>query len=275
MRNRRRSGSSPQTPRPPPWWRRQWKVLAGVLATVLTGVLTTALTGALDAGVSRVRSAVFGAPAVSLPLSATVEVNGYATCANYAVGRPPSDMPPAPADPSAFHAWATQLGGVSLSAMTLKLTLHGRSPNAVVLHGLTVTVTKRTSPPSHETYGLESGCGASVSPRIFSIGLDSATPKVRAIAGEDASGAVIPAVGFPYRISETEPEVFVIRAETDRLLVDWHLGLRWSSDGRDGELVINDRGRDFRIAPRPQGIHPNWVYNRGDIPGSPVGWVRI
>ena len=55
---------------------------------------------------------------------------------------------------------------------------------------------------------------------------------------------------FPYQVSATEPEVFLIIGEVTRSDVTWVAELSWVSGGRRGVTVIDDDGTPFRTAAR-------------------------
>jgi hypothetical protein len=258
------------------WWRRRWKTLATIFVAASTAALATVLTGALTAGMSYLQSVVAADPPAPLPpLTAAVEVNTLpdGRCAGYVIDRRPADMPPAPQNRDEFHRWATALGGVSAGFTSLRITLQGRSETAVVLRGLGVTVTQRTGRPRGEQYLMESGCGGAIPPRSFHIELDAKAPRVEPLARMDEKFEPIPPVGFPYRISATEPEVFLVSASAERATYDWYLDLNWSSDGRTGVVRIDDRGHVFRTASTGDELGTIYEYNVGQHRDRPSGWA--
>ncbi len=83
------------------------------------------------------------------------------------------------------------------------------------------------------------GCGGGVSTRYFTVDLDEGRPDAE--PGADQRD-------FPYKVSESDPEVLYVTASTDAHDVDWYLELEWSSGDRRGTLRVDDRGRPFRTS---------------------------
>lgn len=81
-------------------------------------------------------------------------------------------------------------------------------------------------------------------------------------------------VVFPYVVSDTDTEVFMITAYANQCDCEWYAELYWSSGGKSGEAIIDDRGRPFRTAPpgRVQDTYSydpksmRWYKNSGSCP---------
>ncbi|MFF3323515.1 helix-turn-helix domain-containing protein [Streptomyces sp. NPDC002889] len=182
----------------------------------------------------------------------------------YAVNRGPGAVPPPPAESDA-GPWARSLGAVHAGNTLVRITVQGRSDKAVVLQALRVRVTARRTPPNHNVYRMSSGCGGSITPRLFDTDLDAPRPLARSVPGND-SGEPIPAVSFPYKVSATDPEILLVTGRTVTCDCDWYLELEWSSGDRSGTIRIDDAGRPFRTS----GIRGRPVY---DYDHSSGGWV--
>ena len=83
------------------------------------------------------------------------------------------------------------------------------------------------------------GCGGGVGTKSFDIGLDSGSPTVTVKNGQR---------DFPYKVSESDPEVFYVNAHTTAHDVRWDLTLDWSSGARHGTVRIDDNGHPFRTS---------------------------
>ncbi|ESU45973.1 hypothetical protein P376_6049 [Streptomyces sp. HCCB10043] len=116
-----------------------------------------------------------------------------------------------------------------------------------MLESLRIRVVERGSPAPGRVYRMSSGCGGSLTPRMFDVDLDASRPVARSVAGND-SGEPIEAVAFPYRVSVTDPEVFLITGRTVGCDCSWVAELTWSSGGRSGTVRIDDGGRPFRTS---------------------------
>ncbi len=171
---------------------------------------------------------------------------------DYLVDRAPAAVPPPPAEADAAP-WAGALGAVHAGDTRVRITLQGRDERAVVLESLRIRVVERRPSAQGRVYRMSSGCGGSLTPRVFDVDLDAPRPVARSVAGND-SGEPIEAVSFPYLVSVTEPEVFLITGRTVGCDCDWFAELSWSSGGRSGTVRVDDGGRPFRtsgVAGRP------------------------
>ncbi|MFK0295122.1 hypothetical protein ACIQU6_32270 [Streptomyces sp. NPDC090442] len=57
-------------------------------------------------------------------------------------------------------------------------------------------------------------------------------------------------MNFPFSVSATDVEEFVITPDTGTDEVLWHLEMDWLCAGRQGTAVIDDHGRPFALYPR-------------------------
>jgi hypothetical protein len=73
-------------------------------------------------------------------------------------------------------------------------------------------------------------------PRSLDVDLAAAKPVAEPVGGAD----------FPYKVSGSDPEQFVITPVVADAQVDWRLRIRWSSGGDEGELVVDDAGKPLR-----------------------------
>ncbi|MFF2860960.1 helix-turn-helix domain-containing protein [Streptomyces rubiginosohelvolus] len=162
----------------------------------------------------------------------------------YLLDRAPAAVPPPPVEADAA-SWAGALGAVHAGETGVRITLQGRDDRAVVLESLRIRVVERSSPAGGRVYRMSSGCGGSLTPRMFDVDLDASRPVARSVAGND-SGEPIEAVAFPYRVSVTDPEVFLITGRTVGCDCSWVAELAWSSGGRSGTVRIDDGGLPFR-----------------------------
>jgi transcriptional regulator with XRE-family HTH domain len=156
----------------------------------------------------------------------------------FLVDRSPKNVPKPPPQQDAV-GWATPLNAVSANRQTVVLTVQGTGPQTVVLEDLHVRV-KRTGPPlGWNQYVMGNGCGGQVHTTAFDVSLDLGTPTATPIGGQR---------DFPYKVSETDPEVFQVAAHTSGHDVSWELELEWSSGGRHGTTRIDDNGKPFRTS---------------------------
>jgi hypothetical protein len=127
------------------------------------------------------------------------------------------------------------------------VTVTGTEQAPVILTGLKVRVIERRAPMNgtHITYGP---LGDAMFVRWMTVDLDRTPPEVTHTADErflvNGDGEVRP-VTFPFKVSGTEAEVFLIVATTKRHYCVWQGELSWSCGTNTGVAVINDGGQPF------------------------------
>lgn len=178
----------------------------------------------------------------------------------YLINRPPAEVAPPPTEEAAT-AWVAAHGAVSSGKQEVTLTVQGTGKQTVVVESLTVhTITKRT-PLAWNDYAMAYpgvGCGGKVPTRSFTVALDSVRPAVQPEAGQQ---------DFPFKVSESDPEVFHVTAEASAYDVSWSLSLAWSSGSRHGVLQVDNHGRLFRTS----GNNGRPAY---EFPLGGSGWVK-
>ncbi|MEV0381116.1 hypothetical protein [Nonomuraea sp. NPDC050643] len=235
------------------------------MAAALTAALTTYLSSALDKGFSAVTGP---------PLTSTVALNRN-PCEGAPYDYVVPSLPASPVDgggmPQSFEESAPD-GGYS----DVMITFQGKSGTAVVLHALRVEVTGRAK-AAGVSIGKVAQCGG-LEPRNLTVDLDSPAPRAVFRPGSDEAGDGKPPVRFPFRVSDSDPEVFHVFGATRTCDCRWRILIDWSSQGKKGTLVIDDHGRPFRTV----GIKdlPNYdvryddggrpVWRRGEPPPDPA-----
>ncbi|MFC0053941.1 helix-turn-helix domain-containing protein [Streptomyces actinomycinicus] len=160
---------------------------------------------------------------------------------HYLIDRPPSDVSPPPLEQDA-PAWVDVHKAVSAKEQYVTFTVQGTGKETVVLEGLSVRMAGKRSPLAWNDYAMGYpgvGCGGGVPTRSFTVALDAMRP------------APVPEAGgrnFPFKVSQSDPEVFHVLADASAYDVSWYLELSWSSGARHGTLVIDDAGRPFRTS---------------------------
>jgi hypothetical protein len=168
---------------------------------------------------------------------------------HYLVNRKAAQVPPPPNESDA-RGWVTALGGVAGQEQMLALTVQGTGKATVVLDGLHVRVVGKDVPLAWNDYAMGVGCGGGVETKSFAVDLDAGRPVTTPKAGQR---------DFPYKVSESDPEVFYVFADARAHDVSWYLELDWSSGARSGTVRIDDNGKPFRTsgnAGRPAYDYP-------------------
>ncbi|WP_105971654.1 helix-turn-helix domain-containing protein [Streptomyces geranii] len=185
----------------------------------------------------------------------TVTVNPYKwedPCGPHVlIDREPDQVPPPPNEPDA-RGWLTALGGVTAGQQLVALTVQGTGQATVVLEDLHVRVVARNEPLAWNDYQMHDGCGGGVDTKAFDVDLDDGRPLVAPRSGQR---------GFPYKVSESDPEVFYVFADARAYDVGWYLELEWSSGKRHGILRVDDNGSPFRTS--GNGGRPSYIHRNG------------
>ncbi|MFF5484060.1 helix-turn-helix domain-containing protein [Streptomyces virginiae] len=200
--------------------------------------------------------------AAGTPVKVTVRPHTWeAPCGqHYLIDKPPTQVGPPPVERDA-PAWVAAAGAVPAGEQYVTLTLQGSGKDTVVLDGLTVRTVAKRAPLPWNDYAMGYpgvGCGAGVPTRSFGVSLDSARPAVAPTEGRP---------GFPFSVTESQPEVFHILAAASAHDVSWYLELSWSSGSRHGTLAIDHNGRPFRTSGHDG--RPGFEFPLGG-----EGWVR-
>ncbi|CUW30272.1 hypothetical protein TUE45_04997 [Streptomyces reticuli] len=160
---------------------------------------------------------------------------------HYLIDRPPTAVAPPPLEQDA-PAWVDVHQAVSSGEQYVTFTVQGTGEDTVVLEKLSVRMAGKRSPLAWNDYAMGYpgvGCGGGVPTRSFTVALDAMRP------------APVPEAGsrnFPFRVSQSDPEVFHVTADASAYDVSWYLELSWSSGNRHGTLVVDDAGRPFRTS---------------------------
>ncbi|MFJ4558827.1 helix-turn-helix domain-containing protein [Streptomyces massasporeus] len=202
-----------------------------------TGTGTGAGAGAGTGGTGR-----DDAPA-SAPLTVDTEPHAWESpCSQrYLIDLPPGRVGPPPPEQDA-PGWVAANGAVPSGEQFVKLTVQGKGQETVVVKRLTVRMAGKRAPLAWNDYAMGYpgvGCGGGVPTRFFTVALDAARPGVVPEAGH---------ADFPFKVSESDPEVYYIRADASAYDVRWYLELAWSSGDRTGTLTVDDHGRPFRTS---------------------------
>ncbi|MGV9880467.1 helix-turn-helix domain-containing protein [Streptomyces sp. NPDC003006] len=178
---------------------------------------------------------------LGVPLTARTRPYVYESpCSqHFLVNRKPNQVPQPPSVEQDAPGWAADLGAVSAGEQLIEVTVQGLSKDTVVLQGMSVRVQSTSSPLAWNDFQMGVGCGGNVSTKSFGVDLDDGTPRLTPKAGQR---------DFPYKVSESDPEVFYVKANAEAHDVRWYLELEWSSGKRHSVLRIDDQGKPFRTS---------------------------
>ncbi|MFJ9005140.1 helix-turn-helix domain-containing protein [Streptomyces canus] len=201
-------------------------------------------------------------PATGVPLAVAVRPYVYESpCSqHFLVDSDPEQVGP-PATEQDAPRWSAAYGAVSSGEQRIALTVQGTGQDTVVLNSLHVRVLAKGAPLAWNDYSMGVGCGGGVGTKSFDVDLDDGSPTVTVKNGQR---------DFPYKVSESDPEVFYVTAHTKAHDVRWDLSLDWSSGDRSGTVHLDNAGRPFRTsadAGRPGYDYPlgssEWIERVG------------
>ncbi|MFE6159332.1 helix-turn-helix domain-containing protein [Streptomyces sp. NPDC056486] len=202
-----------------------------------------------------------GGPSKNLrvPLTARISPYLYEDCEHsFLVNREPDKMPEPPSEGD-VPAWVGELGAVSARNQYIAFTVQGTGEETVTLRDMNVRVQSSGAPLAWNNFQMGTHCGDKLFNKIFTVDLDDATP--RAVPEPDQRD-------FPYKVSEKDPQVFYIEANSDLHDVRWYLELEWSSGERHDVLRIDDQGKPFRTSGREGRPLYSWSESGGWAPGG-------
>jgi plasmid maintenance system antidote protein VapI len=213
-----------------------------------------------DGGERGAAGPISGSTAVPLNVASRPYVYDNPCSQHFLVDSAPEQVGP-PANEQDAPRWAAAYGAVSSGAQRVALTVQGTGQDTVVLEALHVRVVGKGAPLAWNDYAMGVGCGGGVDTKSFDIDLDNGSPTVNVRNGQR---------DFPYKVSESDPEVFYITAHTKAHDVRWDLSLDWSSGSRRGTVHLDSGGNPFRTSAglgRPGYDYPlgggEWIKREG------------
>ncbi len=176
-------------------------------------------------------------------------------------------MAPPPDSAARTGSWAAAQHAVPAGHLRLQLTAQGTNPTPVVLNNVYVRIVSTQPAPKWNAYTPGAGCGGDLAPASFAVDLDSPAPHAVPVPGREGTKKT-PITDFPYRVSDTDPQVIDVDATTLSQDVSWYLELVWNNGISHGTLTVNDNGRPFRTV----GLRgaPSYFYNGKAWAPSPV-----
>ncbi|CAL9480448.1 hypothetical protein SUDANB95_03006 [Actinosynnema sp. ALI-1.44] len=160
----------------------------------------------------------------------------------FAEGKPRSWTDPAPL-----------AGGAFADRGSVMVTLQGRHADlSVMITGIEVEVLSRNPPPPGTV--VDARCGGPEYYRYVDVDLDDPTPRAvgrpvdaNAVQEAQSKGRRVDPIAFPYEITSTDAETFLLDAATKSCDCTWIVHFDWSAGGRTGRLTVPDDGGSFRV----------------------------
>ena len=182
-------------------------------------------------------------------------------CENFTI--PESLVPSLPKKDTGFDPeWIYKNGGASTYGF--ELTVEGKTDTAVVLRRFRVVDLKR-KPVAANPVNVES-CGPSggaVTVRQFDVNFRDPIKFTSVPHQDPITGEEVPAVDFPFKVSNNDPEVFLIEPTGATCFCEWRLAIDWTSGGRTGTTVV-DRGFGPIVSDPNHDGRPLIYFENGD-----------
>jgi hypothetical protein len=243
-----------------------------LIATVLAVQGTTGGQAPSDGGQVAPEASAPEAPASTPPLTESesssepeplITTVDFATekCENFTI--PESLVPSLPKKDTGFDPkWIYEHGGASIYGF--HLTIEGKSDSAVVIKRFRVIDLKKKLVPPDAVHLESCGpAGGAVTVRQFNANL-SDPAKFTPVSGQDPiTGEDVPAVDFPFKVSNDDPEVFLIEPIEPTCFCEWRLAIDWTSGGRSGTTVVDRGFGPIRSDPNHDG-RPLIYFENGD-----------
>jgi hypothetical protein len=157
-----------------------------------------------------------------------------------------------------WRTWALGRGGIDADQTKLYAFLQGRPDTAIEFTGIDIEFVRRT-PALRATHAYCPAGGATASPRLVDIDLDTKPPTILyAQAGDD----------YPARhrlllkLNGTDTETLQIVAHTRHCDCEWRARLHAVVDGHKEDVVIDNNGKPFRTSASERSSHFMWTGKR-------------
>lgn len=142
---------------------------------------------------------------------------------------------------SDFGAWLNRIDAVAADSQLISFTIQGTSGAQVALLGMNVRVVKREQ-PMRGTY-LSSHCGGLMVYREVNADLDATPVHLNTLFNPlnaiDAPKYEVRPIRFPYSVSISDAEAFLVDASTHKGDCVWEIDIYWASQGKKGVYTIS------------------------------------
>lgn len=141
-----------------------------------------------------------------------------------------------------FKSWATKNGGTPDGDALVRINIQGTSSQAVIITNLRVEVVKKRPAPTATIFDLCPDC-YSVTPGNFVVDLDDSPVDVKPRYNRSTSKDT---ADFPHVVTDKDVEVIDLLTYTETCDCLWNLYLDWTSQGKSGTVLLNQKGKPFR-----------------------------
>jgi hypothetical protein len=223
--------------------RRARKWLLGLVLAGVAAALTAYITGSVSSAIDAARGLFEDEPP---PVAVTMDraVRGsrvppvgsvHFVFKNRPIKTLRRSRVPNPGDAKMWDEWARRNRGVGSNATAVELIVEGLAPHPVRLTNIEIEMVRRAPPPRGVSVHPHPG---SIGRHDFAVNLDESRPTVRAVRRKKNE----PAVDFPYTVSQSRAEFWLLVARTRSCDCSWLLVVHWLYQGEKGIIRLDDEG---------------------------------
>jgi hypothetical protein len=141
-----------------------------------------------------------------------------------------------------FKAWAIKNGGTPDGDSLVRINIQSTTSQAVIITDLRIEVVERRPAPSATLFDLCPTC-SSITPGNFIADLDDPTVDVKPRYNRSTSKDT---ADFPHSVTAKDVEVIDLLSYTETCDCLWNLYLDWTSQGKSGTVLVNEKNKPFR-----------------------------
>lgn len=187
------------------------------------------------------------------PVTASVQDPG--PCAHEWVARSAVPKPPRYSeDVNVWDSWVKAAQAVEANSTLEYVTIQAKRGYAVFITNIRFDVVKRR-PPIHGILVFP-GCGGPLVGRFIAVLLDHRPPRILGTSSDPTAsvgGAVqlnTAPLRLPYEVTNTDGLVLILEGVAEKFDCVWSAEITWSSDGHNGQIEINNKGKPFETTPQ-------------------------
>jgi hypothetical protein len=202
----------------------QWKRALAVGSAIIVGIATIMAVPALQA---------------TEPLSASMKFHTITACEDFTASKSLVPLLSTEETSTGFDAkWMYEHGAATLNQ--LELTLQGNTEDAVVIKALRVIDVERHRPPADAVGILSCGpAGGGMTIKHFDVKMGKHPKVVSGPPTVSPDGEKSVNVRLPIKVSNNDPEIFVLRVTGPKCFCEWRLAIDWTTRGRSGTTIVD------------------------------------
>lgn len=151
-----------------------------------------------------------------------------------------------------WAAWLSEANTTPATSLEVTFTIQGTSEAEVTLTGLEVRVVERQPAIRGVLVLIPGGDPDPAAYRFVHANLDTDPPTLSPVVNEAfdfyAAEHEKRPIRFPYRVSISDAESFMVAANTEGCDCEFVVEVSWASQGRTGTYTVDDKGKPFHLS---------------------------